>query len=162
MFQYYLCFPRLHRRILTPTSSNKDSTVNFPTYTFPATPYYVRPTAWNRWGPLALLNRLRGLPVPGPEFGGNGVNWESMGAVIPNPEKQSQAEGRVIANCKAFMKYNFGYRPVVNFQRKPIVVTPKYGIGYGWHVNTYKIEDVIRKATKLELAHLEEDNLDEA
>ncbi|KAK9558625.1 hypothetical protein V6Z88_004925 [Aspergillus fumigatus] len=28
-------------------------------------PYYVRPTLWNRWGPLAWVQRLMGLPLPG-------------------------------------------------------------------------------------------------
>ena len=28
-------------------------------------PYYVKPTLWNRYGPLAWSNRAMGLPLPG-------------------------------------------------------------------------------------------------
>jgi hypothetical protein len=32
-----------------------------------AAPYYVKPTLWNRWGPMAWLTRAMGRPVPGDE-----------------------------------------------------------------------------------------------
>ncbi|KAJ5682260.1 hypothetical protein N7462_005425 [Penicillium macrosclerotiorum] len=32
-----------------------------------AAPYYVKPTFWNRWGPMAWLTRILGRPVPGDE-----------------------------------------------------------------------------------------------
>lgn len=28
-------------------------------------PFYVQPTIWNRWGPVALFKRVLGLPLPG-------------------------------------------------------------------------------------------------
>lgn len=28
-------------------------------------PFYVQPTIWNRWGPVAWFKRALGLPLPG-------------------------------------------------------------------------------------------------
>jgi len=36
---------------------------------YQAEPYYVAPTLWNRWGPLAWVKRVSGLPVPGDKPG---------------------------------------------------------------------------------------------
>lgn len=36
---------------------------------FPAAPYYVKPTLWQRWGPMAWVNWTMGLPLPGDEGG---------------------------------------------------------------------------------------------
>jgi hypothetical protein len=36
---------------------------------YQAEPYYVAPTLWNRWGPLAWVKRISGLPVPGDKPG---------------------------------------------------------------------------------------------
>lgn len=47
-----------------------------------AAPYYVKPTLWNRWGPLAWLTRILGRPVPGDEgdkYYPNGYVIEDVG-----------------------------------------------------------------------------------
>lgn len=45
-----------------------------------AAPYYVKPTVWNRWGPMAWITRLLGRPVPGDE----GSKYYPQGYYIPD------------------------------------------------------------------------------
>ena len=146
-FQLHFCIPRTSPRILSPTAYNEHHLVNFPEYTFPATPYYVAPTWWNQNGPLAWVNWTRGKPLPGAEFGGNGVMWESIGAKRKDPEMQLKSEGRVRRQAEELMKNPWGYRAKVGFQAKPIVVDVHSGPGYGSPVNAYTKEDILgRKA----------------
>lgn len=43
-------------------------------------PIYVQPTFWNRWGPGAMMTRLKGKEVPGdPGLCGEGYLWEEVG-----------------------------------------------------------------------------------
>ncbi len=142
-FQAYYCHPRLVGRVLTPSTANDDGTVNFPSYTFPATPYYVRQTWWNQYGPVAILNRLRGLPIPSPQFGSNGVHWEAMGASRPTEEAQTNAEIRVREAANKLQHSQWGYRPAVKFQKKSLVVTPFDLPGYGNASNRYQPADCI-------------------
>ena len=125
-------------------TTNADGTVNFPEYTYPATPYYVKKTLMNQYGPFALLNRLRGLPIPGPQFGSNGVTWESMGAKQANPDRQSMAETRVLLKYPELMENAWGFRPCINYQYKSIAVDKHMGPGYGSPLNAYKLDALVR------------------
>ncbi|KAI9732337.1 MAG: hypothetical protein M1834_001544 [Cirrosporium novae-zelandiae] len=130
IFERYFGVPE--HRILSPEYPNKNGLYNFPDYTYPSTPYYVAPTLWNRWGPIALLDRLRGLPVPSAEWGGDGIRWEKIGAVLRDPTLQKKSEKKVIHNAEVLMRADWGFRADVPFQNgKPLVVDQKYGEGYG-------------------------------
>jgi hypothetical protein len=39
----------------------------------------MQPTVWNRWGPLALLKRISGRPVPGKDFSPEGYDISNLG-----------------------------------------------------------------------------------
>ena len=130
-------------RVLTATS-NPNGTVNFPEYTYPATPYYVKQTLMNQYGPFAILNRLRGLPIPAPRFGSNGVKWETMGAKQANIDRQRIAETRVLLKYPELMDKPWGFRPNINFQYKSIAVNQHMGPGYGFHSNAYKPDALVR------------------
>ena len=143
LFQRFFCLPRMSPRVLTATT-NPDGTVNFPEYTYPATPYYVKQTLMNQYGPFAILNRLRGLPIPGPQFGSNGVTWESLGAKQANNDRQLVSETRVLLKTSELMKNPWGFRPSVNYQFKSIVVNQKMGPGYGSPKNAYPREALVR------------------
>lgn len=129
-------------RVLTATT-NANGTVNFPDYTYPATPYYVKQTIMNRYGPFAILNRLRGLPIPAPQFGSNGVTWESMGAKQASVDRQLAAETRVLLKYSELMNNSWGFRPDINFQYKSIAVNQEMGPGYGSPLNAYRPEGLV-------------------
>lgn len=129
-------------RVLTATT-NANGTVNFPDYTYPATPYYVKQTIMNRYGPFAILNRLRGLPIPAPQFGSNGVTWESMGAKQASVDRQLAAETRVLLRYSELMNHSWGFRPNINFQYKSIAVNQEMGPGYGSPLNAYRPEGLV-------------------
>lgn len=129
-------------RVLTATT-NANGTVNFPDYTYPATPYYVKQTIMNRYGPFAILNRLRGLPIPAPQFGSNGVTWESMGAKQASVDRQLAAETRVLLKYSELMNNPWGFRPDINFQYKSIAVNQEMGPGYGSPLNAYRPEGLV-------------------
>lgn len=129
-------------RVLTATT-NADGTVNFPDYTFPATPYYVKQTLMNQYGPLAILNRIRGLPIPAPQFGSKGVTWESIGAKQANKERQLLAETRVLLKYSELMENPWGFRPSINWQYKSISVNRHMGPGYGSLLNSYKPDALV-------------------
>lgn len=143
LFQRYFCLPRMSPRVLTATT-NANGTVNFPEYTYPATPYYVKQTLMNQYGPFAILNRLRGLPIPAPQFGSNGVTWESVGAKQENIDRQLIAETRVLLKYSELTKNPWGFRPNINFQYKSIAVDPQMGPGYGSPSNAYKPDALVR------------------
>ena len=134
-FHKHLCMPRGHGRVLTPSGPNANGKWNFPPYTFPATPLYVKKTVWNQWGPIAILNRLRGLPIPGSQFYSDGVSLESMGAKRKSPTAQAQVEIRVCEQAELINKGPWGYRAKVNFQAWPVV--KGLGTGYGFPQNAY-------------------------
>lgn len=72
---------------------NSQGLYNMPDYV--AKPYYVRPTLWNRFGPRAMISRIRGLPLPGdqPSFQSQGYNIERVGpAGLTNSGKQYMTE----------------------------------------------------------------------
>ena len=142
LFQRYFCLPRMSPCILTATT-NANGTVNFPEYTYPATPYYVKQTLMNQYGPFAILNRLRGLPIPAPRFGSDGVTWESMGAKQANPERQHMAETRVLRKYPELMDNAWGFRPNINYQFKSIAVNKHMGPGYGSPLNAYKPDALV-------------------
>lgn len=130
-------------RILTATT-NPNGTVNFPEYTYPATPYYVKKTLMNQYGPFAILNRLRGLPIPGPEFGSDGVRWETMGAKQANGNIQRRTERTVLDKRSELMDNPWGYRTNINWQYKSIAVSKDMGVGYGDVKNAYQPDALVR------------------
>lgn len=97
----------------------------------------------NQYGPFAILNRLRGLPIPAPEFGSNGVTWESMGAKQAKPDRQRKAESRVLFKYSDLMNNEWGFRPNINYQYKSIAVHRDMGPGYGFEMNAYKPEALL-------------------
>ena len=145
LFQRHFCLPRIWGRVLTPVKPNSAGLVTFPDYTFPSTPFYVAPTLWNQWGPWALFDRLRGMPIPGSQFSGSGVKWESMGAKQKSPELQTKSEARVREQAKDMMSHGWGYRAKVRFQPKPIIVDKHWGEGYGARENAYSAVELERK-----------------
>ncbi|KAL9127387.1 MAG: hypothetical protein Q9217_003721 [Psora testacea] len=140
-FQENLCLPRLWPRQLTPLESKPDGSLNFPSYTFPALPFYVARTWWNQYGPIAIVNRLRGLSLPDPSFGSDGVTLPSMGTPRLTEEGQLNAEKRVIAAAAHLRDQPFGYRPKVRFQARALVVTENMLPGYGADSNRYTPEE---------------------
>ena len=135
LFQKHLCMPRGHGRTLTPNGPNANGKWNFPPYTFPATPLYVKKTVWNQWGPIAIINRLRGMPIPGSQFYSDGVSLESMGAKRKSPATQAEVENRVREQAELINKGPWGYRAKVNYQAWPVV--KDLGTGYGFPQNAY-------------------------
>ena len=139
-FQRNCCLPRRRPRVLSPASYNANGLVNFPEYTYPATPFYVVQTFWNQWGLHALFNRLRGLPIPGPKYYSQGVSWESMGAKEKDEKKQEAAEKRVRDQANEIKgQDHWGFRPYINFPMQPIVTTRKrvHDQGYGSATHAY-------------------------
>ena len=130
-------------RVLTATT-NPNGSVNFPEYTYPATPYYVKKTLMNQYGPFAILNRLRGLPIPGPEFGSDGVHWETMGAKLKTADSQLRSEERVLTKYSELMTNAWGYRANIHYQYKSIAVSEDMGVGYGDVKNAYKHDALVR------------------
>lgn len=57
---------------------------------YDALPHYVRPTVWNRWGPMAWVAWGLGVPVPGDQ-GMCGEGWR-MGEVGPEGFKGKGAK----------------------------------------------------------------------
>lgn len=51
---------------------------------YDAYPFYVRPTLWNRWGPVAWTTWLQGLPLPGDDGDAYYPNGYSVPEVGPN------------------------------------------------------------------------------
>ena len=136
LFQLHCCLPRKQGRVLSPSEPNATGKWNFPAYTFPATPFYVKQTFWNQWGPIAMINRLRGLPIPGPQFLSNGVHLESMGAKRSSISAQTRTEINVLKEAELINNSSWGYRPKVNYQSWPVVLTDM-GTSYGSSENTY-------------------------
>ncbi|KAI9795400.1 MAG: hypothetical protein M1833_007188 [Piccolia ochrophora] len=140
LYQRWLCLPRRHPYVRSTTGPNpKTGLFNFPDYTYETTPYYVRPTLRNQWGPWALLNRLRGIAIPGPRYHSEGTSWEAMGAQRPTARLQAENESDVRKLAKILMAADWGYRAPVRFQPRPFV--QPLSLGYGSRVNAFP-EDV--------------------
>ena len=140
LVQRHFCLPRIWGRVLTPSELNSNGLVNFPDYTYPSTPFYIAPTLWNRWGPTAILLRLRGLPVPGPKYGSIGVKWESMGAKLRDATLQARSEAHVREEASLLLSQGWGYRANVKFQARPIIIDKHWGQGYGTREFAYTEE----------------------
>ena len=97
----------------------------------------------NQYGPSAILNRIRGLPIPGPQFGSNGVTWESLGATQQNKDRQLMAETRVLLKYSELMNNAWGFRPNIKWQYKSICVNRYMGPGYGSPLNAYKPDALV-------------------
>ncbi|KAJ5798822.1 uncharacterized protein N7503_006327 [Penicillium pulvis] len=63
----YFMLPRPSFLRVTNVSSQPDEKDRFFMTNWEAAPYYVKPTLWNRWGPMAWLTWALGRPVPGDE-----------------------------------------------------------------------------------------------
>ncbi|KAI9774330.1 MAG: hypothetical protein M1840_004224 [Geoglossum simile] len=131
----YLTLPRRSPYMRTTYNKNEQGLYNFEATTYSTSPFYVKVTLWSRWGPAALLNRVRGFAVPGPMYFSEGVAWESMGARRNNKAKQQEAEAKVVAQAKALENSSYGFRAKVNFQPKPLV--NGLSLGYGERSNAY-------------------------
>ncbi|KAH0563123.1 hypothetical protein GP486_002304 [Trichoglossum hirsutum] len=139
----YLTLPRRHPYVRTTYQKNEWGLYNFQATTYSTSPFYVKATFWNRWGPGALLNRARGFAVPGPEYFSGGVALESMGAKR-NKAKQRAAEAKVIAQATFLENTPYGYRAQVNFQPEPIV--KGLSLGYGSRANAYALKHTMTEA----------------
>jgi hypothetical protein len=63
----HLALPRPYLLRYRSISENPTPCGTYAMLEYDSLPYYVRPSLFNRWGPEALVRRLRGLPVPGDE-----------------------------------------------------------------------------------------------
>lgn len=61
----YLALPRPSFMRITAFTDQPDEHGRFYLTKWDAAPYYVKPTFWNRWGPVAWLTWALGKPVPG-------------------------------------------------------------------------------------------------
>ncbi|KAI2733497.1 hypothetical protein CBS147332_512 [Penicillium roqueforti] len=67
LFLRYLSLPRPYFMRFASSTEEPDENDRFFLTEWEAAPYYVKPTFWNRWGPMALLTRAIGRAVPGDE-----------------------------------------------------------------------------------------------
>ncbi|KAJ5578080.1 uncharacterized protein N7459_007044 [Penicillium hispanicum] len=65
LFVRYLMPPRPDAWRYSPITDDADENGRFFLTGWEAAPYYVKPTFWNRWGPVAWLTWMLGRPVPG-------------------------------------------------------------------------------------------------
>lgn len=65
LFLRYLIPPRPYFLRYTSFTEEPDENNRFFLTQWEAAPYYIKPTFWNRWGPMAWLTRILGRPVPG-------------------------------------------------------------------------------------------------
>ncbi|KAJ5126593.1 hypothetical protein N7448_007372 [Penicillium atrosanguineum] len=63
----YLTPPRPYFLRYNSLTEKPDKNGRFFLTEWEAAPFYVKPTFWNRWGPMALVTRILGRPVPGDE-----------------------------------------------------------------------------------------------
>ena len=139
-FQRWFRLPRTQPYVRTPAGPNPTTGLfNFPDYTYETSPFYVVPTMKNQWSPWAILNRLRGLGIPGPKYDSQGIAWEAMGAKRSTQPKQEEAESNVRKQAKLLMESKWGYRAAVSFQPRPLI--KPLSLGYGSRENAFP-EDV--------------------
>ncbi|KAJ6120530.1 hypothetical protein N7523_004810 [Penicillium sp. IBT 18751x] len=67
LFLRYLVPPRPYFLRYASFTEEPDQNNRFFLTNWEAAPYYVKPTLWNRWGPMAWLTWALGRPVPGDE-----------------------------------------------------------------------------------------------
>ncbi|KAI9928851.1 hypothetical protein ASPWEDRAFT_348221 [Aspergillus wentii DTO 134E9] len=65
----YLAFPRPNFLPYETTTNEPDENGRFFVTSWDADPYYVKPSLWNRWGPIAWITWALGRPLPGDEGG---------------------------------------------------------------------------------------------
>lgn len=135
-FQRHFVLPRIWARQLSPTKPNSAGLWNFPNYTYPSSPFYNRATLWNSWGPFALIDRLRGLPIPGLKYDSQGTRWEAMGAKYG--QQQSRLERRIREQAEILQKAKPGYRAAVKFQPLPLI--KPFDAGYGTPEHAYPLD----------------------
>jgi hypothetical protein len=110
--------------------------MNFGHTPYDTMPWWQEASFWNLWGPRALLRRLRGLPLPSPEYQSEGVAFEAMGAPHRHPATQSAIEQKVRENAAALENAPYGYRPAIGFQAARLL-GPVDGPAYGLEMNTF-------------------------
>ncbi|RMJ25183.1 hypothetical protein PHISP_03938 [Aspergillus sp. HF37] len=76
----YLSPPRPHFLRYTSYAPEPDENDRIFITKWEAAPYYVKPTFWNRWGPVAWLTWVLGRPLPGDE----GSKYYPQGYYIPD------------------------------------------------------------------------------
>ncbi|KAJ5127176.1 hypothetical protein N7448_007955 [Penicillium atrosanguineum] len=80
LFLRYLVPPRPYFLRYISFTEEPDQSNRFFLTQWEAAPYYVKPTLWNRWGPMAWLTWALGRPVPGDE----GDKFYPSGYTIPD------------------------------------------------------------------------------
>ncbi|KAJ6143810.1 hypothetical protein N7471_003263 [Penicillium samsonianum] len=91
LFLRYLSLPRPYFLISTSIVEEPDQNGRFFLKQWEAAPYYVKPTLWNRWGPMAWLTWALGRPVPGDE----GDKYYPTGYNVPDVgPKYFEGKGR--------------------------------------------------------------------
>ena len=80
LFLRYLVPPRPNFLRYASFTDEPDQNNRFFLTHWEAAPYYVKPTLWNRWGPMAWLTWALGRPVPGDE----GDKYYPSGYNIPD------------------------------------------------------------------------------
>ncbi|KAJ5166834.1 uncharacterized protein N7482_005615 [Penicillium canariense] len=82
LFLRYLCPPRPYFLRYASFTEEPDENNRFFLTEWEAAPYYVKPTFWNRWGPMAWVTRMLGRPLPGDEgdkYYPHGYHIQDMG-----------------------------------------------------------------------------------
>ncbi|QQK47161.1 Permease, cytosine/purine, uracil, thiamine, allantoin [Penicillium digitatum] len=91
LFLRYLALPRPYFLRATLFTEEPDQNNRFFLTQWDAAPYYVKPTFWNRWGPMAWLSWALGRPLPGDEGDKYYPTGYSIADVGP---KQFERKGR--------------------------------------------------------------------
>lgn len=89
--------------------------MNFGHTPYDTLPFYQEATFWNRYGYGALVRRLRGIPLPGPQYFGSGISIEAMGVMQNSQATQAAVEKKVCENAARLEKAPYGYRSPVGF-----------------------------------------------
>ncbi|KAJ5096468.1 hypothetical protein NUU61_005824 [Penicillium alfredii] len=105
LFLRYLAPPRPYFLRYASFTEQPDDHQRFFLTKWEAAPYYVKPTVWNRWGPMAWLTWFLGKPVPGDE----GNKYYPGGYIIPDIGP-SYFEGKGRKQLEEAMHELKGYR----------------------------------------------------
>jgi hypothetical protein len=76
------------------------------------------------------------MPVPSAEYFGDGIAFESMGALQQFPATQAVVEQKVRDNAALLEKAPYGYRPAIGFQANRLLA-PVDGPSYGLPKNAF-------------------------
>lgn len=91
----YLALPRPYFLRFSNFTEEQDENERVFITQWDAAPYYVKPTFWNRWGPVAWLTWALGLPLPGD----GGDKYYPQGYFIPDVgPKYFEGKGRKALN----------------------------------------------------------------